>query len=118
MKYIKCLILLLLVFIFLSFIITILSYFDLIEVKYIKTITFVLTFLIPSIYLGNKTKNKLCFESLKISLSYILLSLIITLILPNIDFSIKTIISYLVVIITSLIGIIIGNKYKKFILKI
>ena len=115
MKYIKCLGINIILFLILNLVITIISYFDLLNLKgvnIIKSIILVITFLISGIYIGKISKSKAYLEGIKISLLFILISLL-SILLFKLDFSYKTLLNYLLIIIISILGSIIGINIKK-----
>lgn len=116
MKYLKSIALMLIIFLISNIIITLLSYFDILNEKgidFLKIIFFTLSILISGIYFGNKLKNKILIESTKYSLLIISIFLIVTIILPNLDICFKTIISYLLIIMITILGSFLGFKIKK-----
>ena len=72
----------------------------------------IISIFISSIILGKVTKEKAYLEGLKFSTIYLIIISILKLIL-KLPFNYKTIIMYLVIIITSIIGLIIGINTKK-----
>lgn len=101
------------IFLILNLIATILSYFNIINSNVLKIIIFIITILISGIYLGLNYKKKGLINGIKLSLIYILLSSVLILILPNLEFSLKIILYYLLIITLSIIGSIIGVNLKK-----
>lgn len=93
---------------------TTLYYFNIISPKIyniIKLITFLLSIFINSLILGKNTSSKGYLEGLKLSLFLIFLFLIITLITKS--FAIKHLLYYLIIIITSVFGGMVGISNKK-----
>ena len=116
MKYLKCLLFGLGLFFIFNLIVTLFSYFDIFSnstILILKIITFILSFLISSLYLGLKSKKKGYLEWIKMSLLFIVISIILTLLIPGLDFSFKTIIYYLLIILISSIGSTLGINLKK-----
>ena len=116
MKFIKSSIFMLIIFFTLNLIITIISYFDLFNnslINIIKIISFIIIFISTGIYLGLNSKKKAYIEGLKLSAIIIVIFSIITLIIPNLDFSIKTIISYLLLTSLIVIGSSIGINKRR-----
>lgn len=116
MKYVKCLLFGLGIFFILNLIVTILSYFDIFSnsiISILKIITFILSFFISSLYLGLKSKKKGYLEGIKLALLFIGSSILLTLIIPGLDFSLKIIIYYLLIILLSALGSTIGINIKK-----
>ena len=78
----------------------------------VKVIISIISILISSIILGRNTKEKAYIEGIKFSVIYLALTTIIKLILKS-NINIKTIIIYLILIFTSIIGSMIGINTKK-----
>ena len=98
--------------IILTLILSILNYFFILPSYIIKIIIPIVSMLISSIILGKNTKEKAYLEGTKFSLIYIIFITIIKLILKT-NFNFKTIIIYIVLIFTSIIGSTIGINSKK-----
>jgi len=77
-----------------------------------KIIIPIISTLSASIYLGKHTKEKAYLEGLKFSVIYLVLITIIKLILKQ-TFNYQTIIIYITMIISSIIGTMIGINLKK-----
>lgn len=97
----------------LTIILSIINYFMVIPTKIIKLIIPIISILVSTIILGKNTKEKAYIEGLKFSSLYILISIIISLITKN-PFNFKLIICYLLLLLTGIIGSMIGiNTSKK-----
>ena len=117
MKLLKCLGFGLGIFLILNLIITIFSYFDLFTeniINIFKVIVFIITFVISGIYLGINVKKKSLLNGSKLSLLYILISTLFILLLPNLEFSFKILLYYLLIGITINIGTFIGVNKRRF----
>ena len=93
---------------------TTLYYFNIInESTYniLKIVILLISIFFNSLLLGRKAKNKGYLEGIKLSLILIVLFLIPTVILSN--FNIKVLIYYLIMILTSSLGSMIGINMKK-----
>lgn len=101
------------VFLILNLIITILSYFNIINGNILKIIIFIITILVSGIYLGLNYKKKGLLNGIELSIIYILISSILILILPNLEFSLKIILYYLFIIVLSTTGSVLGVNIKK-----
>ena len=115
MKYIKKILIVLSIFFILNLLITLLSFYDIFNSKTIhifKIITFIIVLLILGIITSNN-KKKIFINGLKISIILILLLLIISLILPGIELTIKSLIYFIIMSSLIIIGNIIGNKKRK-----
>lgn len=77
----------------------------------LKIITLLLSFFINSFILGQKALKKGYLEGIKLSLPIILLFLITTIITKN--FSLKILLYYLIIILTSSFGSMVGINKKK-----
>lgn len=116
MKYIKSILLLISIFLILNLIVTLFSYFNLVSdkgINILKSIVFIVTFLVSGFYIGFNSKNKGYIEGIKLGLIFILISIFIILVLPSLEFSLPIIIYYLVIIILSVIGSTIGINIKR-----
>ena len=96
----------------LTIILSIINYFIIIPTKIIKLLIPIISILISSIILGKNTKEKAYLEGLKFSSLYIFLSIIISLITKN-PFTFKLIICYLLLLLTGIIGSMIGINLSK-----
>ena len=111
-KYLKSYLYLFSSIIILTLILSLLNYFYTFPTKIIKLLIPIISILLSSIILGKNTKEKAYLEGLKFTSLYIILSLIISLISKN-PFTIKLILSYLLFLITGIIGSMIGIQLKK-----
>ena len=116
MKYLKSILTSLSIFLILNLIITILSYFDIFNssaINIMKIIITIITFLLLGITTGKQYKKKGLINGVIVSFIYILIFTIINLIVPGLDFSIKTFFYYLIIILITSVGSIIGTNIKK-----
>lgn len=116
MKYIKSIGFGISIFLILNLIITIFSFFNLFNDKTItilKIIVFIITMISSGFILGFKTKKKGLINGLKLGLIYLSISLFLTLIIPNLELSIKLVLYYLLIIILNIFGSVIGVNIKK-----
>lgn len=111
-NYLKSYLYLFSIILILTLILSIINYFITFPSKVIKLLIPIISIFISSIILGKKTKEKAYLEGLKFSSLYILLSIIISIITKN-PFSIKLIISYLILLISGIIGSMIGINITK-----
>ena len=105
------------IFLVLNLIITIFSYFDLFNesiINILKIIVFIITFVISGIYLGINVKKKSLLNGSKLSLIYILISTLFIILLPNLEFSFKLLLYYILIGITINIGTFIGVNKRRF----
>ena len=96
------------------FIITIFYYFNLITMKtfsILKLLVILISTFISTFILGTKAKNKGYLEGIKQGLILIILFLIPTIITSN--FNLKVLIYYLIILITSSLGSMIGINIKR-----
>ena len=110
-KYLKSYLYLFSSIIILTLILSLLNYFYTFPTKIIKLLIPIISILLSSIILGKNTKEKAYLEGLKFTSIYIILSLIISLITKN-PFTIKLILSYLLLLLTGIIGSMIGIQLK------
>ena len=116
MKYLKNTFFFLILLFVINLIITILSYFDILNdntLSIIKIISFIIIFIVTGIYNGYNTKKKAYIEGLKLSLLMISVFFIISIIMSS--FSIKTLLYYLIIICLIEVGSIIGINIKRLI---
>lgn len=98
----------------LTFINTLLNYIKLYNNKTYTIIEFIIlliSYLIAGYIIGKKTNKKAWLEGLKLSILFIIILLTFNL-TQGIIFNIKTIIYYLIIVITTIIGSIIGIQKK------
>ena len=94
------------------FILTIFNYFEIINnTNILKLIIILISILINSFYLGKNSKSKGYIEGLKFGIIFIIFITLFNLILVN-EFSLKIIIYYLLILITSMVGSTIGINKK------
>ena len=114
-KYLKYLGILLVSIIIPIFILTIFNYFDIFNnniIDIFKLIITLISLFINSYFLGKNSKSKGYIEGLKFGTIFILLILLFNLILIR-EFTIKIIIYYILILITSMVGSTIGINKKK-----
>lgn len=95
-----------------SIILSIINYLTTSPLTIIKVLIPIISLLISSIILGKKTKSKAYLEGIKFSTLFLLIITILKFILKT-AWSYKTIILYLIFILTSVIGSTIGINLKK-----
>ena len=103
-------------FLLITLLATTLNFFNIITtntMNLFKMIIPVITILISGIYLGNKAKSKGWKEGLKLSIVIIILLLLIHLIWMRNTFGIKNIFYYSILMISSMVGSIIGINIKR-----
>ena len=98
--------------IFFIIILSIINYLIPFKAETIKIIIPIISMFVSSILLGKSTKEKAYFEGIKFSSFYILFTIIIKLLLKT-NFNYKSIIMIIVLLITSIIGSMIGINLKK-----
>ena len=111
-NYLKSYIYLFSILLILTLILSITNYFITFSTKIIKLLIPIISLLVSSIILGKNTKEKAYLEGLKFSSLYIILSIIISLLTKN-PFNFKLIICYLLLLLTSIIGSMIGINLSK-----
>ena len=114
LKYFKSLLFISISLIIFNLIISILYYFNVLNdnsINYINFIIIILSMLIGGIYIGSKTNKKGYFEGLKIGLIIFILFFLVSYLGFN-SFKIKYLIYYLVLILSSTIGSMIGISKK------
>ena len=111
-NYLKSYLYLFILILILTLILSIINYFIPIPTKTIKLLIPIISILISSIILGKNTKEKAYLEGLKFSSLYIILSIILSLIIKN-PFTLKLILSYLLLLLSGIIGSMIGINLSK-----
>ena len=96
----------------LTLILSIINYFFNIPTKIIKLLIPIISILISSIILGKNTKSKAYLEGIKFTSIYILISIILS-ILTNNPFTFKLILSYLLLLLSGIIGSMIGINLNR-----
>ena len=96
----------------LTIIISIINYLFLIPINIFKIIIPLISVFTSSIILGRETKEKAYLEGIKFSSIFLIIITIIKLTL-KLPFNYKTIIMYIITIITSIVDLIIGINIKK-----
>ena len=117
MKIIKSFAIGICIFLILNLIVTILSYFNIFKdniIDIFKILIFIITFISSGIYLGIKVKKKSVLNSSKLSLIYILLSILFIILLPSLEFNLKLLIYYLLIFLLINIGAFIGTNKRRF----
>lgn len=99
------------IFIF-TLIVSIINYFFIIPTKLIKLLIPIISILISNIILGKNIKQKAYIEGIKFTSIYIILSIIISIITKN-TFTFKLIISYMSLLLSGVIGAMIGINLNK-----
>ena len=106
-----------LLFLILTLVVTTFNYFNLLSINGInisKIIIPIISVLSGSFYMGTKIKNKDWLEGIKLSSLIILILLIIDLLVFKNSFEIKNLIYYIIILVSSMVGSMIGiNKKKK-----
>ncbi len=106
-----------LLFLILTLVVTTFNYFNLLSINGInisKIIIPIISVLSGSFYMGTKVKNKGWLEGIKLSSLIILILLIIDLLVFKNSFEIKNLIYYIIILVSSMVGSMIGiNKKKK-----
>ena len=100
----------------LTFIITILSYFNLMSDKVVsifKIIIPVISILIGGFYIGKKSNKKGFIEGLKLGLIFIILLTIFNYLAFDYSFKFKYLLFYLILIVSSILGSMIGINKKR-----
>lgn len=100
----------------LTFLITILSYFNIINDKVVsifKILIPIISILIGSIYIGKHSKKKGFLEGLKLGVIFSLFLIIFNIFVFNNFFKLKYLLFYTIIIITSILGSMIGINSKK-----
>lgn len=100
------------IIIILTIILSILNYFIPFKAETIKLIIPIISMLISSIILGKNIKEKAYLEGIKFSSLYIIFTIIIKLLLKT-NFNYKVVIMLIALLITSVIGSMIGINLKK-----
>ena len=115
MKYIKTIIFEIILIISMLIISTILYYFDITSNNInnvINIVIFILIFILTGIYIGKKSNKKFYLEGIKISGINILIFILFTLIF-RLGFGFKNILYYLIIILLTSFGSILGSLLKK-----
>lgn len=115
MKYLMSFVYTFISIVVLSLIITTLNYFNVTSlntIKYFELSSIVISILIGSIYLGRRSQSKGYLEGLKIGFIIIIATLIINLLIIKNKFSFEIIIYYLIILVSSMLGSIVGINKK------
>ena len=110
--YLKCYGLLLGIMIILTLIVSIVNYFSNIHIGFFRVIIPVISMFIASIILGKKSKEKAYIEGIKFSSVYVL-TIFLLRVLLKIEFNYKVIIIYIILLLTSVIGTMLGINLKR-----
>ena len=95
----------------LTIILSILNYYLTFSTKVIKILIPIISVLMSSIILGKNTKVKAYLEGIKFTSIYIILSIILSLFTKN-PFSFRLILSYLLILLSGIVGSMIGINLK------
>lgn len=115
-KYLKGLLYIFMPILFFNIILAFLYYFNIISNKslsILNTILIILSMFIGGLYIGNKTNKRGYLEGIKISLVAIVLLFIISYLAFDKGLSIKTLVYYFILIVSSTSGSMIGINKKK-----
>ena len=99
-----------------SLIITLLNYFDILNQELLsifKTITIIISFMIGGIYIGKKSSCKGYTEGLKLSFVSIIILFLLNFLGFNNNFSFDLLMLYIIIIISTTLGSIIGINKKR-----
>ena len=99
-----------------TLILTIFNYFSIMNYTTLKILEYILLFIsifIGSFILGKSSKKKGILEGVKFGLIIVIFILLLNLIAFNTSFNIKTFIYYSMIMITSIIGSVLGINKKK-----
>lgn len=117
LKYLKTLIYIIIPILILNIIISLLQYFNIIEsnlTSYLKLIIAAISMLTGGVYIGSNTSKKGWLEGLKVGLEIIIILFIISYLAFDQGINVKTLIYYFILIISSMLGSMIGiNKRKE-----
>ncbi len=114
LKYLKAIGWVLAINLIFSLIITFLHYFDVFSPNTIKTLKLfgvIVSMLMGGIYIGKKSEKKGYLEGIKIGFAFILFIFLFTIISKN--FALRAILYYLIILISSTVGAMIGIQKKK-----
>jgi len=115
MKYLKSLMAILISIVLFTIILTTLSYFNIITSninKYLQLIAIIISMLIGGIYIGKKSANKGYLEGLKIGIATTIVMFLLSYFGFKTKFNLENIIFYIVVIMSSTLGSIVGINKK------
>lgn len=115
MKYLKTILFFISIVLILNLLSTILYYFNITSEKtnsILKIINFVITFIVSGIHIGRRSNKKGWIEGLKISSMIVLISILTIMILPSIKFTINTILYYVLIVLITSVGSMIGINFK------
>lgn len=115
-KYLKSLLAILIPFLVCTLLLTLFSYFNILSntiVNYVKMIIPILSLIIGGIYIGRRSKEKGWFEGIKIGLIFLVLLFIFSYLAFGEGMHLKTWIYYIVLLISAMLGSMIGINKKK-----
>lgn len=95
-----------------TIILSVFNYFFVFSTKIIKILIPIISILISTIILGKNAKAKAYLEGIKFTSLYVILSIILSLVIKN-PFSFKLILSYLLILLSGVIGSMIGINLNK-----
>ena len=111
-NYLKSYLYLFIIILILTIILSTINYFITFPTKTIKLLIPIISILVSSIILGKNSKQKAYLEGIKFTSIYIIFTIIISLIFKN-PFTLKLILSYLLLLLTGIIGSMIGINLSK-----
>ncbi|MBQ2873443.1 MAG: TIGR04086 family membrane protein [Bacilli bacterium] len=111
-NYLKSYLYLFSIILVLTIILSLINYYITIPTKIIKLLIPIISIFISSTILGKNVKEKAYLEGLKFTSIYLFLSIIISIITKN-PFTLKLIISYLSLLLSGIIGSMLGINIKK-----
>ncbi|MBE6147583.1 MAG: TIGR04086 family membrane protein [Firmicutes bacterium] len=115
-KYLKVLLYIFIPLLILNALISIFYYFGIIPsniINYFKLVISCISMLIGGVYIGIKSNKKGWLEGIKVGFIVIILYFIISYLVFDSGISIKTLLYYLILLISSMLGSIIGINLKK-----
>lgn len=116
LKYLKALLYIFIPTIVITFLLSILHYFNILNssiIDYLKLFTIILSMFVGGIYIGSKANSKGWLEGLKIGGVIIILFFIISYLAFDKGINIKNLIYYLILLASSTLGSMIGISKKK-----
>ena len=115
-KYLKSLGICFVLLLFLNLLITLLNYINIVNLQFINVFSYVIAFIscfISSLYLGKNSNNTGYIEGIKLGLIIIIIFILINYLLINSVFKLNNIIIYIIILISSIIGSMLGINLKK-----
>ena len=116
LNYLKALLYIIIPLLVLNIVMTILYFFNIIgnsSINYLKLIIVLLSMIIGGIYIGSKANKKGWLEGIKISIVVIILLFLISYLGFDKGISIKSVVYYFLITISSMLGSIIGINKRK-----